>query len=155
MERARTTTFEHTISGLLTKRADLFKEESQLHDRLAEIGNDVRAIDRVLASLGYAVEPDAEMPRRREVLYGMGQLRGILDVLRTAPEPLSSRDLAKVVMIANGYDPGDSKALKEHTRRVSKTMWWLRKRGLARGAAHQSGNMAWWAVGYVSAPLPR
>ncbi len=134
MKRARTTTFEHTISGLLTKRADLFKEEGQIHDQLAEIGNDVRAIDRVLASLGYEGEADAEMPRRREVLYGMGQLsRAILDAIRTAPGPISSRELAKIVMCANGYDPGDTKALNEHARRVSKAMWWLMRRGLVQG----------------------
>jgi hypothetical protein len=34
---ARTDTFEHTISGLLTKRADLFAEAERIRDRLAEI----------------------------------------------------------------------------------------------------------------------
>jgi hypothetical protein len=33
------THFEHTISGLLTKRADLFNEAERLRDRLAEINN--------------------------------------------------------------------------------------------------------------------
>ena len=40
---ARTDTFEHTISGLLTKRAELFHEAERLRDRLAEIKNDVSA----------------------------------------------------------------------------------------------------------------
>ncbi|CAO4139423.1 hypothetical protein [Methylorubrum aminovorans] len=51
IRRARTDTFEHTISGLLTKRADLFGEAQKLRDRLAEIKNDVAALDRVLGSL--------------------------------------------------------------------------------------------------------
>jgi hypothetical protein len=45
---ARTATFEHTISGLLTKRADLFNEAERIRDRLAEIKNDIGALDRVL-----------------------------------------------------------------------------------------------------------
>ncbi|WP_246704532.1 hypothetical protein [Rhizobium sp. P32RR-XVIII] len=51
---ARTDTFEHTISGLLKKRADLFGEAELRRDRMAEIRNDIRAIDRVLQSLDYA-----------------------------------------------------------------------------------------------------
>jgi hypothetical protein len=32
---ARTETFEHTITGLLTERADLFNEAERIRDRLA------------------------------------------------------------------------------------------------------------------------
>jgi hypothetical protein len=40
---ARTETFEHTITGLLMKRADLFNEAERIRDRLAEIKNDIGA----------------------------------------------------------------------------------------------------------------
>jgi hypothetical protein len=53
MKPARTETYEHAISGLLSKRADLFNEAIRLRDRTAEIKNDVDAIDRVLGTLGY------------------------------------------------------------------------------------------------------
>ena len=36
MKPARTETFEHTITGLLGKRADLFQEAERIRDRLAE-----------------------------------------------------------------------------------------------------------------------
>ena len=62
---ARTDTYEHTISGLLTKRADLFGEAERIRDRLAEIKNDVAAIDRVLGTLGYTGDLDAAMPRQK------------------------------------------------------------------------------------------
>lgn len=45
MKPARTETYEHTISGLLGKRADLFNEAIRIRDRLAEIKNDVSALD--------------------------------------------------------------------------------------------------------------
>jgi hypothetical protein len=41
---SRTETLEHTISGLLKKRADLFNEVEQLRERLAELPNDIGAI---------------------------------------------------------------------------------------------------------------
>jgi hypothetical protein len=44
-------------------------------DRLAEIKNDIGALDRVLGTLGYTGDLDAEMPRqKREVLFGRGEL---------------------------------------------------------------------------------
>lgn len=75
MKPARTETYEHTISGLLSKRADLFNEAVRLRDRLAEIRNDVAALDRVLGTLGYVGDLDAQMPRhKREVIFGRGEL---------------------------------------------------------------------------------
>lgn len=75
IRRARTDTYEHTVTGLLTKRADLFNEAVRIRDRLAEIKNDVAALDRVLGTLGYTGDLDAEMPRqKREVLFGRGEL---------------------------------------------------------------------------------
>ena len=71
---------------------------SKLRDGIAEIKNDVSALDRVLGSLGYEGDLDAAMPRqKREVLFGRGELtraRGILDTLREATAPMTSREIA-------------------------------------------------------------
>jgi hypothetical protein len=40
MKPARTETYEHTTSGLLAKRSDLFSEAERIRDRLAAIRND-------------------------------------------------------------------------------------------------------------------
>jgi hypothetical protein len=45
MKPTRTETFEHTISGLLKKRADMFNEAERLRDRAAEIRNDIAALE--------------------------------------------------------------------------------------------------------------
>ena len=50
---SRATDYSHTVNGLLQKRADLFNEAERLRDRLAEIKNDISAIDRTLSVLGY------------------------------------------------------------------------------------------------------
>jgi hypothetical protein len=136
---------ETVISGLLAKRADLFNEAERIRDRLAEIRNDIGAVDRVLGTLGYAGDLDAEMPRqKRNVIFGSGELtRAILDELRTATGPLASREIARAILAVNEQDPRDRKLLTEHTRRVSKALRNLKDNHLIKGAMDRSGNMAW------------
>lgn len=97
-----------------------------------------------MGTLGYTGNLDAAMPRqKRNVLFGPGELtRGILDELRTAAEPLASRDIARAILSVREYDPRDRKLLTEHTRRVSKALRILKGKGLAQGAADKAGNMA-------------
>ncbi|CAN2534621.1 IS1595+family+transposase+ISNwi4 [Methylocapsa aurea] len=142
---ARTETFEHTISGLLKKRADLFNEAERIRDRLAEIKNDIGAVDRVLGTLGYTGDLDAQMPRqRRQVLFGRGELtRAILDELRTATGPLSSRDIARAILSVNEMDPRDRKLMTEHTRRVSKALRGLKNEGFVHANQNQRGHRVW------------
>jgi hypothetical protein len=144
MKLARTETFEHTITGLLKKRSDLFNEAERIRDRQAEIRNDIAAVDRVLGTLGYTGDLDASMPRqKRNVLFGSGELtRAILDELRTATEPLGSREIARAILAVNEQDPRDRKLLTEHTRRVSKALRILKGKNLARGEGKPS-DMLW------------
>jgi hypothetical protein len=109
---ARTETFEHTITGLLAKRADLFNESERIRDRLAEIKNDIGAIDRTLSVLGYAGDLDAAMPRRkREVIFGKGELsRAIYGELRNAEGPLSSRGSPAACQLNAAVRPGCSRS---------------------------------------------
>lgn len=154
--RARTETFEHTISGLLTKRADLFGEATKLRDRMAAIKNDVAAIDRVLGTLGYEGDLDAAMPRqKREVLFGRGELtRGILDTLRDAAGPMTSREVAQSCLVLSGADARDRKLMTDHTRRVSKALRKLKGEGVVHGAGDGRGNIVWRASALASPNTP-
>lgn len=145
MKPARTETFEHTIGGLLTKRADLFNEAMRIRDRLAAIKNDVSAIDRVLGALGYSGDLDAEMPRqKREVIFGRGELtRAILDEMRGASGPLTSREIAQSVIALSGQDARDRKYVSDLTRRVSKALRALREEQIVRSGTDPKGNVMW------------
>ncbi|MGE3246404.1 MAG: hypothetical protein AB7F96_08835 [Beijerinckiaceae bacterium] len=147
--RARTQTFEHTITGLLTKRADLFNEAERLRDRQAQIRNDVQAIDRVLSTLGYTGNLDAEMPRQKQnILFGPGELTGAcFALLRDAEGPMTSRELARGILAVNEQDPRDRRLLTEVVKRVSKAMRVAKQRGLVAAAQDQAGNMVWHAGG--------
>src|SRR4051812_10180173 len=106
---ARTQTFEHTITGLLAKRAELFNEAELIRDRLAEIRNDIDALDRVLGTLGYQGDLDAAMPRqKRRVLFGKGELTSaILRQLRVSNSTMTCRELAVAIIDYNGMDRRD------------------------------------------------
>jgi hypothetical protein len=145
IKRSRTETFEHTINGLLTKRADLFNEAERIRDRMAEIKNDIGALDRVLGTLGYTGDLDAEMPRqKREVLFGRGELtRSILDELRGASGPLGSREVAQAIIAINGQDARDRKMISDLTKRVSKALRILKQDGNVRSTVDFKGNLMW------------
>lgn len=68
METAAPDGYDHTISGLLRKRAELFNEAERIRDRMGEIRNDIDALDRTLGSFGYKGDLDAAMPRQRHDL---------------------------------------------------------------------------------------
>ncbi|MCO5146633.1 MAG: hypothetical protein M9895_10725 [Aquamicrobium sp.] len=145
MRPARTETFEHTISGLLTKRSDLFNEAERIRDRLAEIKNDIAAVDRTLNVLGYAGDLDASMPRqKREVIFGKGELsKSIYGELRHAESPLSSRDIAREIVVMRGEDARDRKYLSDLTKRVSKALRAMRETGDVRSVTDAKGNVLW------------
>lgn len=142
---ARTDTFEHTISGLLRKRADLFGEAERLRDRLAEIKNDIHAVDRVMLSLGYKGDLDAAMPRqKRDVIFGKGELtRAILSELRDSEAPLTSRDIAQNIVALRGEDVRDRKYLSDLVKRVSKALRQQREDGNVMSVKDQRGNVMW------------
>jgi hypothetical protein len=130
---------------LLTKRADLFTEAERLRDRLAEIRNDIGAIDRSLSVFGYTGDLDAAMPRqKREVIFGRGELsKAIYGELREADGPLSSRDIARSIVALRGEDARDRKYLSDLTKRVSKALRAMREEGNVRSVTDTKGNVSW------------
>ncbi len=143
---ARTDTFEHTISGLLTKRADLFREAERIRDRLAEIKNDVAAMDRVLGTLGYKGDLDAAMPRqKREVIFGRGELtRACVDELREAegPADVPSDRRSHPLRLRPGR-PRPQPHDRPHQARGPRRCGALKGEGRVNAAKDMQGTMVW------------
>ncbi len=137
--------YDNTISRLLRKRAELFGEAERLRDRIAEIRNDVEAMDRTLGALDYKGDFDAEMPRqKREVIFGQGELtNALMRELRDADGPMTSRELANNVLALRGDDVRDRRLLTEVTKRVSKALRHQRQEGRVRSSTDRLGNMLW------------
>ena len=141
-----TETYEHTIGGLLQKRQELLNEAERLRDRIAEVRNDVLALDRTLTALGYkGNDLEAMLPRqRRQVVFGRGELiRGILDELRGAGRPLRSREIAQSLIAVSGNDPRDQRYIADLTRRVGKALRPMREAGNVASVTDQHGSTMW------------
>lgn len=144
IKKSRATDYSHTVSGLLTKRVDLFHEAERIRDRLAEIKNDIDAIDRTLSVLGYEGDLDAAMPRqRRHVIFGRGELtRQVLTILRRSDNPMTSRQIAQEIVSDSGMDARDRKFVSDLTKRVGKACRQC-KEGAIRKATDERGNVVW------------
>ena len=143
--RHSTDTYEHTINGLLQKRVELFHEAERLRDRMAEIKNDIGALDRTLTTLGYEGDLDAMMPRqKRQVLFGRGELsRAIVEELRGAAEPMTSRQIAQAIVALSGQDARDRKLVSELTKRVGKACRSLVVDERMQRKVDPRGNLFW------------
>lgn len=136
--------YDHTISGLLHKRVDLYHEAENIRDRLAAIKNDIDALDRTLNVLGYEGDLDAAMPRqKRHVVFGKGELtRSVLTVLRRNAKPMTSRQIAQEIVSDSGMDARDRKYVSDLTKRVGKACRQYPE-GTIIKATDTSGNVVW------------
>jgi hypothetical protein len=80
-------------------------------------------LDAVIRLFDPTSEPEAIIPKepgRRLNWFGEGELpRRVFDVLRTATEPLSVREIATEVMQRRGFNPEDAATLATVEKRVS------------------------------------
>lgn len=137
--------YSETHNGLLKRRGELFKEAERITERLAEIKNDIKAMDKTLRVIGYEGDLDKIMPRqRRNVIFGQGELLGALMLeLRHASGPMRSRELAQNVLASTGDDIRDRRAVSDLTRRVSKCLRVQREKGVVIGKQDESRNIQW------------
>lgn len=133
--------YANTISGLLRKRSELMGDAQRLREQLAHVGNDIEALDRTLISLGYAGDLKGVQPRgNRIVFFARDELRRfLLDELRKATAPLSSRDLAEKIIGLEGKDCRDRRLRNDMVKRVGKSLKLLRAQGLAKSSRQASG----------------
>ncbi len=143
-----------TISGLLRKRAEILADLTAIREKAASLTNDLHSMDRVLMSLGYTGDLDAQKPSQRTRMFVRGELRKfVLDTLREAGEPLSSRELAIRRAQFEGKDPTDD---GHHVPRQPDSQ---RAQQPGRGAegAHRDGRVrlrVGWLVTYVGLGHP-
>ena len=137
--------YSETHNGLLKRRGELFKEAERITERLAEIKNDIKAMDKTLRVIGFEGDLDKIMPRqRRNVIFGQGELLGALMLeLRHASGPMRSRELAQNVLASSGDDIRDRRAVSDLTRRISKCLRVQREKGIVIGKQDESRNIQW------------
>ena len=125
--------YDLTIHGLLRKRTDLMANLESYRDKVSSTANDIRAVDRVLVSLGYDGELDLDQPRKRVLNYIKHEIRRfILDELRASDRALTTRELAARLAAREGKDTGDRKLMRDLSHRVSKSVIILHDKQVVR-----------------------
>ena len=132
--------FQHTISGLLTKRSQVVQTLRDAEYALADAQADVDALDRALKLMGFKDDPRPYMPKRknRRIFKKGEMLSGAYAVLREADGPLSSREICLKLLSDKGFDLSDKKIVNQVTSRVYKAL--LREKDAGRVKAHQQGG---------------
>ncbi|PVB59513.1 hypothetical protein DCO57_21920 [Labrenzia sp. 011] len=145
MKPAKLQSFDSTIRGLLTKRVSLFHEREEQLSKLANLDNDISAIDRAIRLLGYEGDLNALMPASAgNKLYRQGEIsRCVSDILRTAREPLTSRQIALQVVQMRGENPNDHKHMVRLTNNVSRVLGNFRSQGRVVSEGTGSGVQLW------------
>jgi hypothetical protein len=136
---------QHTISGLLRKRAELERQNAECRERMAVIANDIEAIDRVLDAFGYQGTIEGRSPRAaRIILFYRNELRQFLQAeLAKAARPMSTRELAERICQIEGKSPQDRRLLADITKRASKALREMRRLGIVRSKEHSGRNFVW------------
>ena len=112
----------HVVSALREKRAEISGVIEEMERRIAQHRADLVHVDAVLRLYVPDLEPDSIAPkavRRRNDWFRPGELaRMVLDILRTAPAPLSTREIAVQVMERRSLDTGDGRTVQLVTKLV-------------------------------------
>jgi len=144
MKAAPVDHYKWTVAHLLKKRRECLTEIDERFARIAELRNDIAAIERTLRAFGYDEEFSDKASPPRAILFEKGQLgRAILEELRTASEPVSTNYLANALIRRFKQDPEDRALLRKYVERVCNGMTKLRRAGLVQGSKDKRGVMVW------------
>ena len=109
--KQRSGDYSVTINGLMTRRSLL------LSDKPDTLASDIAAIDYALKLCGFNEDPQQYMPaRRKKQIFAKGEKRRlIMDVLRNADRPLTSREICLAILADKDFDFADKRRLNQTT----------------------------------------
>ena len=139
------------ISALVKKRAQLAGEIEAAQAKLHQMIFDLEHLDQTLSLFDPTYEiasikprgfrPPPDWARRGEMI------RLIMHILRKAPGPLTSRDVAMQIMVERALDTTDKKLLRLMGKRVGVALRTLRQKGGVRSEQMPGMYLVWAPVG--------
>lgn len=140
--------YDLTVQGLLRKRAELAGQAEGLRDQLTARLAELDAIDRTIR----VFQPDIDLddlptkPAPPAMTGARGEFqRFLLDALRKAEGPLTTHDLAKLVMAERGMNQADKVLAKLMRERTGNSLAKMRRAGKVTGRKATSGVLEWTA----------
>ncbi len=109
--KQRASDYSVTINGLMTRRSLL------LRDKPDTLASDIAAIDYVLKLCGFNEDPQDYMPKnRKRQIFAKGEKRRlIMNELKNADKPLSSREICIAILTGKDFDMTDTRRLNQTT----------------------------------------
>ncbi len=140
----------HVISALVKKRADLTGEIERTHQHLRQMVLDLENLDATILMFdsSYQVEsikPKAFRPPKDWAKRGE-MTRIILNILKQAAEPLTTRDIALELLVSRALDKNDQKLLRLMTKRVGVALRGQQDKGGVR-SEQGPGQYVLWEIG--------
>lgn len=129
----------HVISGLRSKRAEVARRIHAVEDHLKRLRASLAHIDAILPLFSTDDDPDIlERPlHRRSRYFASGEvLKRCRDALREATGPLSSVEIADILMAAKNISKDDPQI----RRYIADSVLPVMRRLVKRGIATKTGN---------------
>ncbi|MCW3835451.1 hypothetical protein ACFQ1E_07080 [Sphingomonas canadensis] len=140
---------DYAVEALKRKRAETTGEIARCQARLEKLASDLAHIDGVLAILAPDLVQEAILPKvftPPKSWSKRGEMsRTVLNILRTAKEPLTTREIAGMVMRQRGLPEPDSASLNVMTRRVGHCLRDKREHGAVR-SIEETGLWLQWEI---------
>lgn len=132
---------DYMVEGLAKKRAELAGEIERTQDALHKLVTDLEHIDATLRIIAPDMAIEAIRPKvfkAPEDWSKRGEMaRVVLSILRTARDPMTSREIAAQMVLQRGL-AADQKMLKLMTKRVSTCL--NRQRSLGRAVSTEGAG---------------
>ena len=123
----------NTVAGLTAKRAELIKLRKSLELELRQLTSDIDHLEAAIRLFDPANTPAARKRYGAQHRAKKGHLkRFVLDRLKEAPEPITSRDITEAWIAARGLRTDDATFVLLR-KRVGACLTALRVGGLATG----------------------
>jgi hypothetical protein len=143
----------HALSGLVTKRAEIAGKITHTRATLRQLLIDLDNIDAAIRIFdpGYDIEsikPKAPSPAY-SVSFRGEFVRLILDMMRDAKGPVTTREVAAHVMRERGLNTGDVALVALFNRRTRALLYHYKDRGVVRAVqGNEDGRRRfnWWEI---------
>ncbi len=133
----------NTVAGLVAKRAELLKLRKSLELELRQITSDVDHIDAAIRCFDPANTPAARKRYGAQHRAKKGHLkRFVLDQLKAAAGPITSRDITEAWIAARGLRTDDA-TLVLLRKRVGACLTTLKAAGVVCGVSTASDYKGW------------
>lgn len=137
---------EHTLSGLIRKRAEIAGRVEHMQDQLRQLVIDLDNVDATIRLF----DPDIDLaeikpkplPPRHHAYRGELS-RIILTTLRNAKKPLTTREIAQRVMAERGMNTADERLLRLMSKRTGACLRDHRIRGTVKSERGKGQYLFW------------